>query len=81
MHARTYANATVRCGGLRTWDRDGAQEVDPNDEILFLLNDIVNRCLVATPTSRPTALQINRKIAELIRNLTRGLDDDPHTEW
>ena len=57
------------------------QEVDPNDEILSLLNEIVNRCLVATPSQRPTSIQINHKIAELIRQLTRGLNDDPAKDW
>jgi len=45
------------------------------------LNEIVNRCLVPTPTNRPTALQMNSKIAELIRNLTRGLQDEPAQDW
>jgi len=57
------------------------QEVDPNDEILSLLNEIINRCLVPTPTNRPTAMQINSKIAELIRNLTRGLTAEPQQDW
>ena len=65
-----YVNAVARL-----------QEVDQNDEILSLLNDIVNRCLVATPSQRPTSVQINHKIAELIRQLTRGLNDDPAKEW
>jgi len=49
-------------------------EVDESDEVLTTLNKLVNSTLHVSPERRPTAAQMNSKLATLIRNLVNGAD-------
>jgi hypothetical protein len=61
--------------------RGRRQEVPEDDEILVLLNEAINRCLVASPSERPTAAAVNSKLADLIRVLLRPAGQPAAPKW
>ena len=46
-------------------------EVDPADQILVFLNNIVDTTLDPSPNRRPTIINVNKKFADFVRDLLR----------